>query len=159
TIDPIVDQIMTGWVPPTDGSAASPNRGIAEIKNFVDARRANVLSQIQQNYSLTVTGNAVDSPEGYKVTTTGAVTFSGTFNVARTYSITVNGQLAQWFYRTAGPDAAGTWKMIVPAGGGTVLRPGLNYVTINFWDQPNGSGKVLQTYKVQVLTAAEYGKP
>ena len=80
TIDPIIDQIMQGWVPANDGSPGdTPNRGINDIKAFVDARRANVLSQIPQNYSLTVTGNAADSPEGYKVTGNGAATFSGSF--------------------------------------------------------------------------------
>ena len=41
-------------------------------------------------------------------------------------------QLAQWFYRTSGPDAAGTWTLSVPAGGGSVLSPGLNTVVVQF---------------------------
>ncbi len=157
TIDPIIDQLFQGWVPATDGNAATPNRGIAEIKGFVDARRAAVLSQIQQNFSLSVTGNTADSIEGYKTTTNGAATFSGTFNVAKTYSVTVNGVLAQWFYRTLGTDPAGTWKMIVPAGGGSTLRAGLNQVVVRFWDGPDGSGNVVHEYATQVLWNAAAG--
>lgn len=151
TIDPMIDQIMQGWVPATDGSSATPNRGLAEIKGFIDARRASVLAEIQQNYSLATTGMTADSLEGYKVTTTGAATFAGTFNVARTYSITVNGILAQAFYRTSGSDAAGTWKLVVPAGGGSVLAPGLNNVVVRFWDGINGAGNVLQEFTSKVV--------
>ena len=150
TIDPIIDRIMAGWVPASNG-ASTQSDSLAEIKAFVASRRANVLSQIQQNYSLTVTGTTADSIEGYKTTTDGAATFSGTFNVARTYSITVNGQPAQWFYRTAGADNAGTWKMILPAGGGSTLRHGLNKVVVRFWDGLNGTGNVLQEFFTNVL--------
>ncbi len=150
TLDPVIDQIMQGWVPAGTG-ATSPARTIAAIKAFIDARRANVLSQIQQNYSLTVTGNAADSVEGYKVSTSGAATFSGTFNVARTYSITVNGVAASWFYRDQGADDAGTWRLNVPAGGGGVLKPGLNKVVVRFWDGLNGTGNVVQELLASVL--------
>ena len=150
-IDPLIDRLMQGWVPATDGNPAAPNRGIQEIKAYINARRANVLSQIQQNYSLTVSGTTADSLEGYKVTTTGAATFSGTFNVARTYSITVNDVPAQWFHRTVGTDAAGTWKLNVPAGGGSVLRPGLNRVVVRFWDGLAGTGRVVQEMTASVL--------
>ncbi|RYD40544.1 MAG: hypothetical protein EOP83_35125, partial [Verrucomicrobiaceae bacterium] len=126
TIDPLVEQIMGGWVPATDGTFAPPSTSIAEIKAYVSARRANILSQIQQSYSLTVATSEADTPEGYKLTTSGAATISGTFNVAKTYSIRVNGAVPQVFYRTSGGDLAGTWKIAVPAGGGNVLRPGLN---------------------------------
>ncbi len=152
TLDPLLDQILQGWVPAADSSpGSSPNRSITDLKGYIDARRANVLGQIQQNYSLTTAGDAADSPEGYKVTTTGAAAFSGTFNVARTYSITVNGEPAQGFYRTIGADAAGTWKLNVPAGGGNVLRAGLNKVVVRFWDALNGTGNVLQEFTANVF--------
>jgi hypothetical protein len=157
TIDPIIDRLFQGWVPLTDGSTASPNRGIQEIKGFIDARRANVLSQIQRAYSLNVTGTAAASAEGYTVTTTGGATLAGTFNVARTYSITVNGAPAQAFYRTSGADAAGTWKLVLPAGGGGVLQPGLNTVAVRFWDGLNGTGQVLQEFFSTVLWTAAPG--
>ncbi|MGI8604046.1 MAG: lamin tail domain-containing protein [Verrucomicrobiales bacterium] len=141
TLDPLIDQIMSGWV-----SAVT----ISSVKNFVTQRRNNVLGQIQQNYSLTVATGSPDV-QGYKRTTDGSAAFSGTFNVARTYSVTVNGTLAQLFYRPNGPNVAGTWRLPVPAGGGTVLEPGLNKVVVNFWDQPNGAGNILQTFTADVL--------
>lgn len=157
TIDPLVDRLMAGWVPVTDGSAAAPNRGIQEIKGFVDARRANVLAQIPQVDGVAVAGNAADSVEGYKVSTNGAVNFSGSFNVARTSSITVNGVLAQVFHRTSGADAVGTWKLPVAAGGGGVLRRGLNTVVVRFWDGVGGSGAVVREEVVNVLWNAAPG--
>jgi hypothetical protein len=150
TMDPLIDQIMGGWVPATDGGVTPPNTSIAEIKAYVTVRRNNILSQIQQNYSLNVATSGVTS-EGFRETADGSATFSGTFNVARTYSITVNGQLAQWFYRTAAPNNAGTWRLAVPAGGGNVLKPGLNKVIVRFWDAPNGQGNVIQELTSDVL--------
>jgi hypothetical protein len=149
TIDPIIDQIMEGWVPPTDGVAQ--NRSINDIKAYVGARRANVLAQIPQTYSATVTGTT--TPEGFRQTLDGSATFSGTFHVAKTYSITVNKQLATLNYRnnTAAGITAGTWSFSVPTGGGTLLKPGLNKVVVEFWDAPNGTGNVLQTFALDVL--------
>lgn len=149
TMDPLIEQIMGGWVPAADGGAVPPNTSIAEIKAYVAARRTNILSQIQQNYSLNVATSGTTS-EGYRQTMDGSANFSGTFNVARTYSVTVNGQLAQWFYRTAAPNNAGTWRFAVPVGGGNVLRPGLNKVIVRFWDAPNGQGNVLQEFTSDV---------
>ena len=157
TVDPIIDQIMAGWVDATDGSAAAPNRGITEIKSFIDARRTNILAQIPQTYSLIVTGTAADTGEGYKVTTTGVATFAGNFNVAKTYSITVNGTLAQAFYRTAGADAVGTWKLVTTAGGSGVITPGLNKVVVRFWDAINGTGNVLQEFTSNVYYSVGIG--
>jgi hypothetical protein len=159
TIDPIIDQIMTGWVPATDG--VPQNRSINDLKGFVATRRANVLTQIQQNFSQTVTTSGADTFEGYKLTTTGAATFSGTFNVARTYSATVNGQLVTLNYRTVTSPAAtaGTWSYAVPAGGGNVLKRGLNKVTTNFYDAPNGTGNVIQTFTAFISYNSGAGTP
>ncbi|MEO8352818.1 MAG: CotH kinase family protein, partial [Chthoniobacteraceae bacterium] len=145
-VGPIIDQIMGGWVPAPD---------INNIKGFIAARRANVLGQIQQNYSLNLSGTTT-SPDGYPQTNDGAVTFNGTFKVAQTYSITVNGVPAQWFYRNqGGGNSAGTWRLALPSGGGGVLHPGLNKVVVNFWDGANGSGNVLQ----QLTTDIFYNVP
>ncbi|MEO7318517.1 MAG: CotH kinase family protein, partial [Chthoniobacteraceae bacterium] len=156
TLDPLIDQIMTGWVPASNG-ASSTNDSIAEIKAFITARHANVLAQIPQGallltnnpavYTLNVTaaGTAVD---GNQRTNDGAANFSGTFNVAKTYSITVNGALATWSYRGA---SAGTWTLAVGAGGGGVLSPGLNSVVVRFWDGINGTGSILRDLTTKVL--------
>ncbi len=143
TIDPIIDQTMTGWVPTTDG--VSQNRSIPDIKAYVTARRTNMLAQIQQNYSLVTTTAGGTSTDGYKQTTDGVATFSGTFNVAKTYSITVNGVSAALNYRTTSTLTAGTWSLAVAAGGGGVLKPGLNEIVVRFWDAPGGTGNVVQT--------------
>jgi hypothetical protein len=150
TADPIIDQITAGWVPAADGNAATPNQGIAEIKGFIDARRNILLPLIPQTYSLNVTGTTADTAEGYKVTTTGVATFAGNFNVAKTYSITVNGTLAQTFYRTVGADAVGTWKLTTTTGGSGVITPGLNKVVVRFWDAINGTGNVLKELTADV---------
>ena len=145
TIDPIIDQIMQGWVPAGT---------ITNVKAFIDTRRANVLAQIQQNYALTVTtaGTAI---EGIARTTNGAATLSGTFNVARTYSITVNGVLATWSYRNtgtaAGDDDAGEWFLTVPSGGGGVLSPGLNTIVVRFWGGLGGTGAIVHEIARQVI--------
>lgn len=145
TIDPIIDQIMGGWVPvPT----------IAATKAFIDTRRTNVLAMIPQTYSLVATVGGTTTPEGYQRTNNGAVTFSGVFNVAKTYSITVNGVLATANYRTETvplATTAGTWSLAVPAGGGTVLTPGLNRVVVRFWSGVNGAGTAIETRTVDIL--------
>ncbi len=150
TVDPFVDQLLTGWVPTTDGVAA--NRSITDIKAYVTARRANVLAAIQQNYALSVTTAAANTAEGYKQTVDGVATFSGTFNVAKTYSITVNGvPVSTMNQRTRGALTAGTWSLAVAAGGGGVLSPGLNKVVVNFWDAPGGTGNVVQSLTADVF--------
>jgi hypothetical protein len=143
TLDPLIDRVLGGWV-----AAAGTNVSVASAKAYITARTANVLSQIQQNYAFTATGNAADV-NGLKQTTNGAATFSGTFNVAKTYSITVNGTLATMFQRTVGADPAGTWRFVATAGSG-FLKPGINRVTANFYDGLNGTGNVLTTKFVDV---------
>ena len=143
-LDPLLDRLIGGWVP-----AAA----VTSIKGFIDTRRANVLGQIQQNYSLTTTVGGTDTAEGYKRTLDGSATFSGTFHVGNTRSILVNNVAANFFYRPSGSDAAGTWKLAVPGGGGTVLHPGLNHVTVQFWEGKNGTGNLLQTLSAEVLYA------
>ena len=145
TADPIIDQLFTGWVPVTD--AVGQNRSITDIKAYITARRNSVLGQIPQIYSYTPTLAAPTTGEGYLRTYDGAASFSGNFNVARCYSITVNGVLATTNYRTS----AGTWSLTVPVGGGAVLHPGLNRVITRMWDAPNGTGNVLQTYTSDIL--------
>ena len=145
TLDPEIDRVLGGWV-----AATGTNVSVASAKAFIDVRRANVLTQIQQNYSLNVTTGAA-AVGGFTTTTDGSATIVGTFNVAKTYSITVNGQLATWFYRTVGADAAGSWKLAVPAGGGSVLTRGLNKVVVSFWDGVGGTGKIVNQLTADVF--------
>lgn len=157
TLDPLIDRLIGGWVPAGT---------VTTIKGFIDSRRDQILgntglgitAQIQQVYAMTVTtaGTAI---EGLKRTTDGSATISGTFNVAKTGSILVNGMAAQIFHRTSGSDVAGSWKMIVPAGGGSVLHPGRNRVVVEFWSGKNGTGTLVQTLTEDVIyqgTVATY---
>ena len=72
-LDPIIDRALGGFVP-----AAK----IAEMKDFIPARRAGVLAQIPQTYSAST--DLSQSAEGYYRTPTGAVVFSGDFHGAYT---------------------------------------------------------------------------
>ncbi len=143
TLDPAIDQLFGGWVAPT-----GTNVSIASAKAFIETRRTNVLAQIQQNFSFTATGNAADV-NGMKQTTDGSALLSGTFNVAKTYSITVNGTPATIFYRTDGADAAGTWKLVAAPGSG-FLKRGVNHLTARFYDGVNGTGNVIQALTLDV---------
>ncbi len=148
-LSPVINQTLLGWIPFNDTSSAT--RSTTKILQFVTNRRANVLSQIPQVWTLTATGDSANSPEGYTVTSTGAVTFNGSFNVARTYSATVNGQLANLFYRATATQDAGTWTYAVPLGGGLILRPGLNNVVTRFWSAPSGTGQIIHEVTTRVL--------
>ncbi len=151
TLDPAIDQLLGGWV-----AASGTNVSVASAKAFITTRTTNVLAMIQQNYALSVTTGAA-AVGGYPTTTDGSATFSGTFNVAKTYSITVNGVPAQWFHRTAGADVAGSWKLAVAAGGGSVLKAGLNHVVVNFWDGINGTGSVVNSLSADVFYSTAGG--
>lgn len=136
--NPLIEQAI-GYTPQSARDAA---------KNFVIDRRNGVLAQIQQNYAFAVTGNAADV-EGMKQTTDGSALFSGTFNVAKTRSILVNGQPATLYYRTQGVNGAGTWNLTVAAGSGFLNR-GINRMTANFYAGPNGSGTLLKSATANV---------
>ncbi len=141
--NPLIDQAI-GYL------AGSQPAVVAAAKTYLVNRRAGVLAQIPQTYSLTVSGNAADV-SGMKQTTDGAATFSGTFNVAKTYSITLNGVLATTMnYRASGPSAAGSWSFSAAVGSG-FLKRGLNRVTVNFWDGVNGTGHVLTSLSADVV--------
>lgn len=126
-IDPIIDRAVAGF--------ASANV-VEEMKDFVTARRAGVVAQIPVSYSAGT--DLPDSIEEYGRTTDGSVTFSGNFHAAFTRSVLVNGQSATLDAR------AGTWQLAVPEGGGLVLKPGLNCVSVTFHDGRDGTGALLR---------------
>ena len=130
-LDPLIDELIGGWA-----SAAS----VAAVKTFIDERRASVLSQIPVTYALST--NLTAGSTGYLESATGAVTFSGNFNVAETRSLRLNGQAVTLNYRTLGSTVAGTWSYAATAGSG-FLSKGLNRVTAEFFDSPNGTGNVV----------------
>lgn len=140
-LNPLVDELIGGWA-----SAAT----VANVKGYITARRASVLSQIPQTYSL-VTGLAAGTG-GYPESLTGAVDFRGTFHVAETRSLRINGQAATLNYRTLGNTVAGTWSYAATATSG-FLNPGLNRITAQFYDAPNGTGTLVHTETATIYFA------
>ena len=136
-LDPLIDELIGSWAAPA----------AASVKVYINDRRASVLSQIQQNYSLTT--NLTPGSTGYLESAAGAVTLSGTFNVAQTRSLRLNGQAAVLNYRTLGTAVAGTWSYTAAVGSG-FLAKGINRVTAEFWDGPGGTGNVLQRFLTDI---------
>jgi hypothetical protein len=129
-LNELIDQIAGGW-------ADAPT--VQAMKDFIVARRVNVNAQIPQTYTLAMATGAADV-DGFKTTTDGTATVSGTFHVGQVRSILVNGQAATLFYRTVGANAAGTWTCAVASG----LNRGLNTMTAKFYAGANGTGAVVQ---------------
>ncbi len=141
-LDPLIDQLLGGWV---DSST------VRTAKTYIDDRRANVLSQIPQTYSLT--SNLTETQDGFAVTSTGNAVFSGMFHVARTRSILLNGRPATLSYRASGNTPAGSWRLdtaSVPGFPGN----GITRVTAEFFDGPDGTGALLHRAGLDVLNAA-----
>ncbi|MDB6152363.1 MAG: hypothetical protein JWL90_816 [Chthoniobacteraceae bacterium] len=143
TANPLIDQAI-GYL------AANQPAAVTAAKNFLVNRRAGVLAQIQQNYAMTITTGVADVDGSYN-STDGSATISGTFNVAKTRSILVNGVPATLYYRANGAaNPAGTWKVVVAAGS-TFFKPGINSVTANFYDGPNGTGAIINSLAATLI--------
>ncbi len=138
TMDPLIDELIGGWA-----SAAT----VTSVKSYLDLRRASVLGQIPVTFSQAT--NLTAGTSGFLESATGAVNFSGTFNVATTRSLRLNGQTGTLNYRTLNGNTAGTWSYTVAAGSG-FLTKGLNRVTAEFFDGPNATGKVVQRYTTDI---------
>ncbi len=130
-LDPLIDELLGGWV-----STAS----LTALRTYIDERRASVLGQIPVSYAMNT--NLVPGSGSFLQSSTGAVNFTGTFNVAETRSLRLNGQAAVLNYRTLGTAVAGTWNFNAAAGSGFLGR-GLNRVTAEFYDGPAGTGNVV----------------
>ncbi len=133
-LDPMIDELLGGWVTPAS---------LALLRTYIDERRASVLSQIPVVFSQAT--NLTTGTSGYLESTTGAFTFSGAFNVATVRSLRINGSPGTLNYRTLGTAVAGTWSFSATAASGFLSR-GLNRVTTEFFDGPNGTGNVVQRY-------------
>ena len=136
-MNPLIDELIGSWAAPAAATA----------KTYITERRANVLSQIPVTYALNT--NLTIGPGGYLESATGAVTFSGTFHVAEGRSLRLNGQPVVLNYRTLGTTVAGTWSYNATAASG-FLTKGLNRVVAEFYDGPNGTGKVVQRYLTDI---------
>jgi hypothetical protein len=133
TLNPLISAVMDGWVPASE---------IAAAQQFITDRRAFVTSQLPATYgTLTITGDAA-AVENVTQTTTGTLTLSGTFPVAQTGSILVNGVPATANFRSSGPNNSGAWSFTASAAAGTLYR-GMNSFLVEFFSGPNGTGSVL----------------
>ena len=136
-LDPLIDELIGSWAAPAAATA----------KTYITDRRASVLSQIPVTYALTT--NLTAGASGYFESAAGTVIFSGTFNVAETRSLRLNGQPVGLNYRTLGTAVAGTWSYNATAASG-FLTKGLNRVVAEFFDGPNATGKVVQRYLTDI---------
>ncbi len=141
TLDPLLHQLMDGWVPESEITAA---------QQFISARRASVTAQLPAAISqLSITGEAA-AVESMATTATGTINLSGTFPVAQAGSVTVNGRPATLSFRTLGGSTAGTWTFTATGAGGTLIR-GVNQFLVEVWSGPGGTGTVLQSLTGQAL--------
>ena len=122
-IQPVIARAVGGFL---------ANNVMEGMQEFVPDRIVNVLSQIPRNYS--ATSNLSLTAEGYFLTSSGAVIFSGDFHAANVRSVRVNGVNAQINAKD------GTWRLDVENGGGDVLNPGLNRVVVNFISGKSATG-------------------
>ncbi len=128
TLDPLITSVMNGWVPAAE---------INTVKQFVANRRTAALAELVSSYGpVTVTGEAA-SVESMATTATGTLTLSGTFPVAETGSVLVNGVAAEANFRN------GTWTFTASAANGTLQR-GTNSFMVEFFSAPGGTGTVLR---------------
>ncbi len=140
-LDPLLQQLMGGWVPGSE---------ITAVQQFITARRASAAAQLPSAPpALSITGEAA-AVENMATTATGTITLSGTFPVAQTGSVTVNGQPAILNFRTIGGSTAGTWTFTATGAGGTLVR-GVNQFLVEFWSGTGGTGTVLHSLTGEAL--------
>jgi len=104
TIDPLIDQVLGGW------RSEAARQG---VKDWIVDRVADVRSQIPQDALSVESGLPISG--GYPHTTNDAVGLSGTAPAARTGSVLVNGQAAEWNAED------GTWRIGTGAASSTQL--------------------------------------
>ncbi|MBA7643271.1 hypothetical protein ES703_50991 [subsurface metagenome] len=128
--NPFVEHVLKGTV---------PQGVIDDIKQYV-VRRVNdsgaILYEIPHG-DLEISSNLA-VVDGYYRTTSSAATgqnVNGTANAARTRTLRIGGQLADWSPR---PD--GDWDI----NGSIALNPGINRIIVQTFDDPDGIGNELE---------------
>ena len=142
---PVIDQLLGDWVPPAE---ISGNHGIREfiaerINNIVpdvETQNPGITPQINQQF--TVDCDLPQSSGLYRTDndTVESRSIYGTANAIETWSVTVNGSLANWSQKS------GTWSN----SGKITLNPGINRIIVQTFDGPNGTGKELETGYVDI---------
>lgn len=128
TIDPLLDSLLSDFVPASK---------LAQMKQFVVDRNANVLSQIPLTFSAEASLSVVN---GFYQTTNSSTSVNGTADATETRAVRVNGLLANW----DGVD--GTWSLNT----GLSLQPGINRVVVQTYGNPEGTGTELHRGHVDI---------
>lgn len=137
-LDPLIDELLGGWVPPAT---------IDSAKTYVDRRRANVLGQIPRVYSFTA--DLGSGASGYLETPDGGALLRGTFHVAEARSVLVNGRPAELFLRNLDNAQPGSWRLRVAPEDG-LIQPGLNRLKAVFYPKRNGGGEPVKELTLDV---------
>jgi len=120
-----------------------PTAKINQIKNFVSARNAHVLSLIPQEFTI---DSDLPQNSGYYLSTVSVATLdniNGTANAIETRSVRVNAQPADW-WPIYGDVDNGQCKWSVAESTDITLNPGINRVIVQTFDHPNGTGNELE---------------
>lgn len=140
TIDPIIDQLFSGWV---------PEAKIAAAKQFVIDRRRIVLNRIPQANSMLVLTETPERINGRQLTTIGDLRLQGRFHVADVGSIKVLGVFADLSYGDrSSPLEAGRWSWSPSEPN---LSPGVNVVEVQYYSEAEGQGDLVHTDTVEIF--------
>ena len=126
-----------------------PTAKINQIKNFVSARNAHVLSLIPQEFTI---DSDLPQNSGYYLSTVSVATLdniNGTANAIETRSVRVNAQPADW-WPIYGDVDNGQCKWSVAESTGITLNPGINRVIVQTFDHPNGTGNELERRYIDI---------
>ena len=126
-MDSLIDSLLGGFV---------PEAKLAEMKQFVVDRNANVLSQIPQSFTVET---ALPTVNGFYQATTASAAINGTADATETRAVKVNGLSADW------SGVQGTWSVT-----GVPLKPGINRVIVQTFDDPQGTGSELHRGYVDI---------
>jgi hypothetical protein len=139
-LDPLIDQALGGWV---------SDEVVSQVKQFAVARRAGILRQIPQAFS--VSTNLADGA-GFPETQSGLVELSGDYPPGEARSVIVNGIPAELDPRN------GKWRLDTE-GSALSLNPGVNRVTVTSYAGENGTGEVVHRDFADVLNSSRPVNP
>lgn len=127
--DPLMDEVLGDWL---------PTALVNEIKQKMAERITNVLGQIPLDFTIS---SSLSTVNGFYHTTSGVTSLSGTANSIETYAVRINGVMADnWSVLT------GDWDI----GNSIALNPGINRVIVETFDDPDGTGNILESGYVDI---------
>ena len=121
--DPLMDEVLGDWL---------PTSSVNEIKQKMAERITYVLGEIPLDFTIS---SGLSTVNGFYYTTSSVTSLSGTANSIETYAVRINGVMADnWSVLD------GDWSI----GNSISLNPGINRITVQTFDEPNGTGNELQ---------------